>query len=86
MNKLFINNRGIQIELTPYEIIFTKESKFVASPFCIPVQFSDIAVEFYDLIIENGVPTVIISCRKDYDIAIQLNEKTGTMIDWHFFK
>lgn len=86
MSTLFIDNSGIKIKLTPDEIIFTKEDKIVAPSFRIPAQFSDVAVEFYDLIVENGIPTVIVGCRKGYDIAIHLNEKTGTMVDWHFFE
>ena len=44
----------------------------------IPEEFQGIAVEFYDLIMEND--------RGNYDIAIQIDEVTGTMTGWHWFK
>ena len=49
-------------------------------------EFQGIAVEFYDLIMENGHPTALLGCRGDYDIAIQIDEVTGTMTGWHWFK
>lgn len=52
----------------------------------IPEEFQGIAVEFYDLIMENGHPAALLGCRGDYDIAIQIDEVTGTMTGWHWFK
>ena len=52
----------------------------------IPEEFQGIAVEFYDLIMENDHPTALLGCRGDYDIAVQINETTGTMTEWHWFK
>ena len=52
----------------------------------IPKEFQDIAVEFYDLIMENDHPTALLGCRGDYDIAVQIDEVTGTMTRWHWFK
>ena len=52
----------------------------------IPGEFQGIAVEFYDLIMENGHPAALLGCRGDYDIAIQIDEVTGTMTGWHWFK
>ena len=52
----------------------------------IPKEFQDIAVEFYDLILENDHPTALLGCRGNYDIAVQIDEVTGTMTGWHWFK
>ena len=52
----------------------------------IPEEFQGIAVEFYDLVMENGHPAALLGCRGDYDIAIQIDEVTGTMTGWHWFK
>ena len=52
----------------------------------IPEEFQGIAVEFYDLILENNHPTALLGCQGDYDIAVQMNELTGTMSGWHWFK
>ena len=52
----------------------------------IPEAFQGIAVEFYDLIMENDHLTALLGCRGNYDIAIQINEVTGTMTGWHWFK
>ncbi len=42
--------------------------------------------EFYDLILENDHPTALLGCRGNYDIAVQIDEVTGTMTGWHWFK
>ena len=52
----------------------------------IPEEFQGIAVEFYDLMMENGHPTALLGCQGDYDIAIQIDEATGAMTGWHWFK
>ena len=52
----------------------------------IPEEFQGIAVEFYDLIMENGHPAALLGCRGDYDIAIQVDEAAGAMTGWHWFK
>ena len=52
----------------------------------IPEEFQGIAVEFYDLILENDHPTALLGCQGDCDIAVQMNELTGTMSGWHWFK
>ena len=52
----------------------------------IPGEFQDIAVEFYDLIMENDHLAALLGCRGNYDIAIQIDEVTGTMTGWHWFK
>lgn len=60
-----------------------------AAPFSIleiPKEFRDTAVAFYDLIMENGHPAALLGCRGDCDIAIQIDEVTGTMTGWHWFK
>ena len=45
-----------------------------------------IAVEFYDLIMENDHLAALLGCRGNYDIAVQIDEVTGTMTGWHWFK
>ncbi|MFQ7750119.1 MAG: S6 modification enzyme RimK [Eubacteriales bacterium] len=47
---------------------------------------SGIAVEFYDLILENDHLAALLGCRGNDDIAIQIDEVTGTMTGWHWFK
>ncbi len=49
-------------------------------------EFQGIAVEFYDLILENDHLAALLGCRGNYDIAIQIDEVTGTMTGWHWFK
>ena len=39
----------------------------------IPKEFQDIAVEFYDLIMENDHRAALLGCRGNYDIAIQID-------------
>ena len=41
---------------------------------------------FKDLILENDHPTALLGCRGNYDIAVQIDEVTGTMTGWHWFK
>lgn len=86
LKSLIVENSGICVELNPYEIKFTKDEKDIAPTFYIPKQFADIAIEFYDLLFEDKIPTAIIACRKGYDIALNLNEKTGRMTNWHYTK
>ena len=52
----------------------------------IPEEFQGIAVEFYDLIMENDHLAALLGCRGDYDIAIQIDEAAGAMTGWHWFK
>ena len=52
----------------------------------IPEEFQGIAVEFYDLIMENDHLAALLGCRGNYDIAVQIDEVTGTMTGWHWFK
>ena len=49
-------------------------------------EFQGIAVEFYDLILENDHLAALLGCRGNYDIAVQIDEVTGTMTGWHWFK
>ncbi|WP_287227647.1 hypothetical protein [Oscillibacter sp.] len=51
-----------------------------------PKEFQGIAVEFYDLILENDHLAALLGCRGNDDIAIQIDEVTGTMTGWHWFK
>ena len=39
-----------------------------------------------DLIMENDHLAALLGCRGNYDIAIQIDEVTGTMTGWHWFK
>lgn len=68
------------------KIMFSSELNGDFATFYIPDEFSDIAVEFYDLYLEQGCPTAFLGCRKDYDIAIRLSVQDGKMIDWHYTK
>jgi len=38
------------------------------------------------LILENDHPTALLGYRGNYDIAVQIDEGTGTMTGWHWFK
>ena len=38
----------------------------------IPGEFQDIAVEFYDLIMENDHLAALLGCRGNYDIAVSI--------------
>ncbi len=79
---------GIVVKCRKTTIAFFQNAQSVVSfsVLEIPKEFQDIAVEFYDLVIENDHPTALLGCRGDYDIAIQMNELTGTMTGWHWFK
>ena len=35
---------------------------------------------------ENDHLAALLGCRGNYDIAIQIDEVTGTMTGWHWFK
>ena len=37
-------------------------------------------------LIENDHPAALLGCRGNYDIVIQIDETTGTMTGWHWFK
>ena len=38
------------------------------------------------MLLENDHPTALLGCRGNYDIAVQIDEVTGTMTGWHWFK
>ena len=79
---------GIIVKCSKTAIEFFKSAQSVV-PFSvleIPKEFQGTAVEFYDLIIEHDHPTALLGCQGNYDIAIQIDEATGTMTGWHWFK
>ena len=76
----------VKCRKTAIEFFQNTQSVDAFSVLKIPEKFQDTAVAFYDLIMENGYPTALLGCRSDYDIAIQIDEATGTMIGWHWFK
>ena len=76
----------VKCRKTAIEFFLNAQSAYFFAVLEIPEEFQGIAVEFYDLIMENGHPTALLGCRGDYDIAIQIDEVTGTMTGWHWFK
>ena len=75
---------GIIVKCSKTAIEFFQNAQSVDffSALEIPKEFQDIAIEFYDLILENDHPTALLGCRGNYDIAIQIDEVTGTMMGW----
>ena len=76
----------VKCRKTAIEFFQNAQSADAFSVLKIPESFQDIAVEFYDLVMENGHPAALLGCRGDYDIAIQVDEAAGTMTGWHWFK
>ena len=76
----------LQMKTETVREIMNAQSVISFSVLEIPKEFQAIAVEFYDLMIENDHPTALLGCRGDYDIAVQMNELTGTMTGGHWFK
>lgn len=76
----------VKCRKTTVEFFRNAQSVYFFSVLEVPEEFQNIAVEFYDLIMENGHPAVLLGCRGDCDIAIQIDEVTGTMTGWHWFK
>lgn len=79
---------GIIVKCSKTAIEFFQNAQSVVSfsVLEIPKEFQDIAVEFYNLIIESDHPTALLGCRGNYDIAVQIDETTGSMTGWHWFK
>ena len=56
------------------------------------VKCSKTAIEFFqnaqsvDFFSALEIPKELLGCRGNYDIAIQIDEVTGTMTGWHWFK
>lgn len=86
--KELITKTGIIIKCNKTAIEFFQDAQAVNSFSVLEIskEFQDMAVEFYDLMIENDHPTALLGCRGNYDIAVQIDEKTGTMTGWHWFK
>ena len=76
----------VKCRKTAIEFFQNAQSADSFSALKIPKEFQGIAVEFYDLILENNHPTALLGCQGDYDIAVQMNGLTGTMSGWHWFK
>ena len=67
---------GIIVKCSKTAIEFFQNAQSVDffSALEIPKEFQDIAVEFYDLIMENDHLAALLGCRGNYDIAIQLGQ------------
>ncbi len=76
----------VKCSKTAIEFFQNDQSAVSFSVLEIPKEFQAIAIEFYDLMIENDQPTALLGCRNNYDIAVQMDEMTGTMTGWHWFK
>ena len=76
----------VKCRKTAIEFFQNAQSADSFSALKIPKEFQGIAVEFYDLILENDHPTALLGCQGDYDIAVQMNELTGTMSGGQWFK
>ena len=76
---------GIVVKCSKTAIEFFQNAQSVDSfsVLEIPEEFQGIAVE---LILENDHLAALLGCRGNYDIAIQIDEVTGTMTGWHWFK
>jgi hypothetical protein len=76
---------GIVVKCSKTAIEFFQNAQSVDffSVLEIPEEFQGIAV---DLIMENDHLAALLGCRGNYDIAIQIDEVTGTMTGWHWFK
>ena len=79
---------GIVVKCSKTAIEFFQNAQSVDffSVLEIPEEFQGIAVEFYDLIMENDHLAALLGCRGNYDIAIQIDEVPGTIPAWHCFK
>ena len=79
---------GIVVKCSKTAIEFFQNAQSVDffSVLEIPEEFQGIAVEFYDLILEDDHPTALLGSRGNYDIAVQIDEVTGTMTGCHWFK
>ena len=86
--KELTTHKGITVKCSKTAIEFFQNAQSVDffSVLEIPEEFQGIAVEFYDLILENDHPAALLGCRGNDDIAIQIDEVTGTMTGWHWFK
>ena len=81
----------VKCSKTAIEFFQNAQSEEFFAALEIPKEFQGIAVEFYDLIMENNHLAALLGCRGlgcrgNYDIAIQIDEVTGTMTGWHWFK
>ena len=86
--KELTTHKGITVKYSKTAIEFFQNAQSVDffSVLEIPEEFQGIAVEFYDLILENDHLAALLGCRGNDDIAIQIDEVTGTMTGWHWFK
>ena len=86
--KELTTHKGITVKCSKTAIEFFQNAQSVDSfsVLEIPEEFQGIAVEFYDLIMENDHLAALLGCRGNDDIAIQIDEVTGTMTGWHWFK
>ena len=76
----------VKCRKTAIEFFQNAQSADSFSALKIPKEFQGIAVEFYDLILENDHLASLLVCRVYDDIAIQIDEVTDTMTEKHSFK
>lgn len=78
----------ITIKMMPNKVTFSSTvlDKNSITTFDIPSRFRDKGIEFYDLYLEQGYPTVFLACRDNYDVAIYLDVRDGKMVSWHYTK
>ena len=76
----------VKCRKTAIEFFQNAQSADSFSALKIPKEFQGIAVEFCDLFMENNHLAALLGCRGNYDIAVQIDEVTGTMTGWHWFK
>ena len=70
--KELTTHKGITVNTVKRPLIFQNaQSVDFFSVLEIPEEFQGIAVEFYDLILENDHPTALLGCQGDYDIAVR---------------
>ena len=74
---------GIVVKCSKTAIEFFQNAQSVDffSVLEIPEEFQGIAVEFYDLIMENDHLAALLGCRGNYDIAIQIDEVTDPITE-----
>ena len=84
---LELKNRRATLKYREQIICFFKRTQLgweQYAVFHIPPEFS--GMEIYDLYMEGRHPIAILTGRGSWDIAAVLDEKTGTMLRWHFTK
>ena len=79
---------GIIVKCSKTAIEFFQNAQSVDffSALEIPKEFQDIAVEFYDLILETTILQLCWAVAAIMILRYRIDEVTGTMTGWHWFK